>query len=56
VLIIKPYHVVQASVLIGQINWDDCSSNPCLNDAECLDGIDSFNCSCLPNFAGTFLS
>ncbi|OXA58426.1 Protein eyes shut [Folsomia candida] len=38
-----------------QINWDECSSNPCQNGGECLDGIASFNCSCPDNFTGSNL-
>ncbi|NXY77718.1 PGCA protein, partial [Glareola pratincola] len=31
---------------------DECHSNPCLNGATCVDGIDSFKCLCLPSYGG----
>lgn len=31
---------------------DECQSNPCLNGATCLDGVNSFTCLCLPSYAG----
>ncbi|XP_068124188.1 vitamin K-dependent protein Z [Hyperolius riggenbachi] len=30
-----------------------CSSNPCLNDAECTDTIRSYTCSCAEGYKGT---
>lgn len=33
---------------------DECQSNPCLNGATCLDGINSFTCLCLPSYKGEF--
>ena len=34
-------------------NIDDCASNPCQNDATCIDGINSYRCSCRGGFLGT---
>ncbi|CAH3024316.1 unnamed protein product [Porites evermanni] len=31
---------------------DDCASGPCHNGATCLDGVDSFNCTCPVGFVG----
>uniref|UniRef100_A0A667XTE3 Versican core protein n=1 Tax=Myripristis murdjan TaxID=586833 RepID=A0A667XTE3_9TELE len=31
---------------------DECQSNPCLNGATCLDGVNTFTCLCLPSYAG----
>ncbi|NWY04293.1 PGCA protein, partial [Nothoprocta ornata] len=31
---------------------DECHSSPCLNGATCVDGIDSFQCLCLPSYGG----
>lgn len=33
---------------------DECQSNPCLNGATCLDGVNSFTCLCLPSYTGDF--
>ncbi len=35
-----------------EINIDECDSNPCLNGAACVDGINNYTCSCIPGFAG----
>jgi EGF-like domain len=29
-----------------------CKDNPCLSDAPCLDGADSYTCECLDGFDG----
>lgn len=31
---------------------DECSSNPCLNGAMCMNGIDKFACYCRSGFTG----
>ena len=31
---------------------DDCYPNPCLNDGTCTDGVNDYNCTCLPGFVG----
>ncbi|NWU81323.1 PGCA protein, partial [Onychorhynchus coronatus] len=31
---------------------DECHPSPCLNGATCADGIDSFQCLCLPSYGG----
>ena len=32
---------------------DDCASSPCLNGAECHDGVGMFTCSCSSGYMGT---
>ena len=32
---------------------DPCSNDPCGNNGECEDIIDSYNCRCQPDFTGT---
>ena len=32
---------------------DECVSDPCQNRATCNDGVNEFNCSCIPGFNGT---
>lgn len=33
---------------------DECSPNPCVNDAHCTDKINSFKCMCPPGFYGDY--
>ena len=34
------------------LDVDECSSNPCFNDAYCLDFLDKWICQCNPGFTG----
>ena len=31
---------------------DDCSPNQCQNSATCVDGVDSFSCTCAAGYEG----
>ena len=31
---------------------DDCYPNPCLNNGTCRDGVNDYNCTCVPGFVG----
>ena len=31
---------------------DDCYPNPCLNNGTCTDGVNDYNCTCVPGFVG----
>ena len=31
---------------------DDCYPNPCLNNGMCTDGVNDYNCTCVPGFVG----
>ncbi len=35
-----------------EVNIDECESNPCLNGASCLDGINDYDCVCQAGFTG----
>src|SRR6185295_14897439 len=35
-----------------RINIDECLSEPCLNNGECVDGDNRYTCQCLPGFTG----
>ncbi|XP_074606670.1 uncharacterized protein LOC141859710 [Acropora palmata] len=35
-----------------EIDVNECSSNPCLNDGTCIDLVHGFNCTCPHNFTG----
>ena len=32
---------------------DECASRPCLNGAECIDGVNLYRCVCDPGLTGT---
>ena len=32
---------------------NDCMPNPCQNDGNCTDGINKYNCMCVPGYNGT---
>ena len=31
---------------------NECSSNPCRNNAHCIDKVNGFNCTCMPGYNG----
>ena len=37
-------------VLISDV--DECASHPCMNNATCVDGVDSYKCTCLAGYFG----
>jgi hypothetical protein len=37
-----------------ETNIDECQSNPCQNNATCVDGVNSFHCRCLPGTKGKY--
>ena len=38
---------------ITSTDINDCSPNPCLNEGNCTDGVNSHNCSCVEGYNGT---
>eukprot|EP01048_Picozoa_sp_COSAG05_P005137 COSAG05_NODE_297_length_11939_cov_17.362753_10_plen_349_part_00 len=36
-----------------EVNLETCNSNPCQNDAECVDGANRFVCICAAGFSGS---
>ncbi len=34
------------------LDIDECASDPCMNNANCTDLIDSFNCTCVDGYIG----
>ncbi|XP_022618014.1 protein eyes shut homolog [Seriola dumerili] len=35
-----------------EIDTNECSSNPCQNQGDCVDGVNSYSCDCTMGFAG----
>ena len=31
---------------------DECGSNPCAHNGTCIDGVNSFTCSCVEGYTG----
>ena len=31
---------------------DDCRSQPCMNGANCIDGINEYSCNCTEGYCG----
>ena len=42
------------NLYIFVLDIDDCQSQPCLNDATCQDGNNSFTCYCSPGWTGKY--
>ena len=43
----------QKLYLIKSTDINDCSPNRCLNEGTCIDGVNSYSCSCVKGFNGT---
>ena len=39
-------------ISIFSSDTDDCYPNPCLNNGTCTDGVNDYNCTCVPGFVG----
>ena len=35
------------------IDINDCASDPCLNGATCVDGVNMYTCDCVDGYTGT---
>ena len=35
------------------LDIDECQSNPCQNGGNCVDGVNSFTCTCADGYTGT---
>ena len=40
------------TLIMSPADVNECESSPCLNNGNCSDWINAFNCSCPPGFAG----
>lgn len=39
--------------LTFNLGVDECESDPCMHNATCVDGFQSYSCTCLPGYNGT---
>ena len=46
----KNRHFIQTLLLFTDIN--ECSSTPCLNAGQCIDGINAYTCQCEDGYSG----
>ena len=37
---------------VCDVQIDECTSKPCLNDATCMDHVNGYNCSCTLGYQG----
>ena len=47
-IVVNPYDVF----FFFLSDTDDCFPNPCLNNGTCTDGVNDYNCTCVPGFVG----
>ena len=40
------------TIILLYLDINECSPNPCLNSASCIDGVNSYTCKCLAGFVG----
>ena len=45
-------HQVYQFIFTFPSDTDDCYPNPCLNNGTCTDGVNDYNCTCVPDFVG----
>ena len=50
---IKPTNSTVTSTGLPISDINECDSNPCLNNATCNEGINSYNCTCEAGYQGT---
>ena len=34
------------------LDYDDCTSKPCMNGGQCTDGVKTYMCQCTPDYKG----
>ena len=39
-------------VMLIFLDVDECGSNPCAHNGTCIDGVNSFTCSCVAGYTG----
>ena len=54
-LITRKYRKIQfppTANAFAFLEIDECTSNPCENDAECVDEVNRFSCTCPAGYTG----
>ena len=47
-------HVTRENVIVlFAVDFNECGSDPCMNEGACFDDVDSYSCQCQPGFTGT---
>ncbi|XP_033117369.1 uncharacterized protein LOC117117232 isoform X1 [Anneissia japonica] len=46
-------HISLRFEVLGCLDVDECASNPCQNNGECVDGTNRYDCNCEPGWSGT---
>ena len=46
--------LLYATLLLIQVNIDECELEPCQNNGNCTDKINDYDCKCEPGFQGKF--
>ena len=57
-MLFDSFYAFHMCFLFTKINFvfqdiDECASNPCSEDATCVDGINYYTCSCADGHTGT---
>ena len=47
------YNIITCLCIL-YVDFDECSSYPCQNGGTCTDGIDGYECNCVPGHTGVF--
>ena len=44
--------MVNSILILSVSDIDECSSNPCVNDGTCTDGVNGYVCDCPDEYTG----
>ena len=47
------YKLASNNILLNFLDIDDCVGVNCQNGGVCVDGVDSYSCTCVQGYAGT---
>ena len=46
------YRLTVVFIIVMIADIDECGSNPCAYTGTCIDGVNSFTCSCVKGYTG----
>ena len=49
---IRPLVIHSYVMHLISLDIDECLSNPCMHGATCIDGVNSYRCTCLQGYTG----